>query len=450
MNLVGYLIAGPTWHHNSAWKLPGNDAVEALSAERYVRLAKLMEAACFDGLFFVDLVAVMEFQGGTYQPVIQNGGHMFLLEPMQILSAIAYATKHIGLAATMSTTFYHPFHIARAFATLDHLSNGRAAWNIVTSILHAEAQNFGMDRLPEPNERYDFADEVVAACQRLWNTWDADAMVLDAGRGIYADPARVHRADFEGRWVKTRGPLPTPRSPQGQPVFMQAGASDRGREFAARWAEVVFTLQHSKSDMLAYTNDIKSRMARYGRAPEECAILPSIDVVIGETESIARERADYLDSMVNVEYGIFEIGNATGNDLSGVPADTPIKTVRFREGASGMLAVMMQGSGPGTTLRDVARRYGNTRMTPQIVGTPKMIADYMQDLFEAGSCDGFVVCPAMSPGMYIEFFRTVVPELQRRGIFRTEYEGKTFRENLRGTPSPGAARAPTSPAKRER
>src|SRR6516162_8605019 len=143
MHLVGYLIAGPTWHHNSAWKLPGNDAVEALSAKRYVRLAKLMEAACFDGVFFVDLVAIMEFQGGNYDAIVQNGGHMFLLEPMQLLAAIAQETKHIGLAATMSTTFYHPFHIARAFATLDHISKGRAAWNIVTSILHAEAQNFG-------------------------------------------------------------------------------------------------------------------------------------------------------------------------------------------------------------------------------------------------------------------------------------------------------------------
>ncbi len=440
MHLVGYLIAGPTWHHNSAWKLPGNDAVEALSAERYVRLAKLMEAACFDGLFFVDLVAIMEFQGGNYDAIVQNGGHMFLLEPMQLLAAIAQETKHIGLAATMSTTFYHPFHIARAFATLDHISEGRAAWNIVTSILHAEARNFGMDRLPAPNERYDFADEVVEACRRLWDTWDADAMVLDPVRGIYADPARVHRADFEGRWIKTRGPLPTPRSPQGYPVLMQAGASDRGREFAARWAEVVFTLQYSKSDMLAYTNDIKSRMSRYNRRREECAILPSVDVVIGETESIARERADYLDSMVNVPYGITEIGNATGNDLSSLPLDTPVETIKFNEGASGMLDVILQAGGPSATLIGAARRYGNTRMTPQIVGTAVMIADYMQDVFEAGGCDGFVICPAMTPSMYIEFCRTVVPELQRRGIFRTTYEGRTFRENLRGiNPEKGAS-----------
>jgi FMN-dependent oxidoreductase (nitrilotriacetate monooxygenase family) len=432
MHLVGYLIAGPTWHHNSAWKLPGNDAVEALSAKRYVRLAKLMEEACFDGLFFVDIVAIMEFRGGNYGAVVQNGGHMFLLEPMQLLAAIAQETKHIGLAATMSTTFYHPFHIARAFATLDHISKGRAAWNIVTSILDAEARNFGMDRLPAPNERYDFADEVVEACQRLWDSWDADAIVLDPVSGIYADPARVHRTDFEGRWIKARGPLPTPRSPQGHPVFMQAGASDRGRDFAARWAEVVFTLQHSKADMLAYTSDIKARMARYNRRPEHCAVLPSIDVVIGETESIARERAAYLDGMVNVPYGITEIGNATGNDLSSMPGDTPVERIKFKEGASGMLDVILQAGGPSATLLDTARRFGSTRMTPQIVGTATMIADYMQEVFEAGCCDGFVVCPAMSPGMYIEFCRTVVPELQRRGIFRTAYEGRTFRENLRG------------------
>ena len=433
MHLIGYLIAGPTWHHNSAWKLPGNDAVEALSAERYVRLACAMEEACFDGLFFVDLLALMEFHGGSYEALVQNGGHMFLLEPVQLLVAISRATKHIGLAATMSTTFYHPFHIARTFATLDHISNGRAAWNIVTSILNAEARNFGMDNIPPPDQRYEYADEVVEACHRLWDSWEEGAMVHDAKRGVYAEPSRVHRTNFEGRWIKTRGPLPTPRSPQGYPVHMQAGASNRGREFAARWAEVVFTLQHAKSDMRAYTTDIKSRMARYGRAPDECAILPSIDIVIGETETIARERADYLDSMVNVPYGVAEIGNSTGNDLSLTPLETPVNEIKFKEGASGMLDVILQGSRPEATLLETARRYGNTRMTPQIVGTPGMIADHMQDLFEDGCCDGFVVCPAMTPGMYLEFCRTVVPELQRRGLFRTAYSGRTFRENLRSS-----------------
>ncbi|HME24029.1 MAG TPA: LLM class flavin-dependent oxidoreductase, partial [Acetobacteraceae bacterium] len=178
-----------------------------------------------------------------------------------LLAAMARKTRHIGLAATLSTAFYHPFHIARAFATLDHISGGRAAWNVVTSANSREAQNFGLDKLMDRNDRYDHADEVMEACDALWNSWDADAIVYDRKRGIYADPSKVHYADYQGKWVRTRGPLPTPRSPQGRPVIMQAGSSKRGRQFAARWAEVIFTLQHSKPDMQAFYTDTTSRRA---------------------------------------------------------------------------------------------------------------------------------------------------------------------------------------------
>ena len=430
MHLVGYLIAGPTWHHNSAWRMPGSDAEEALTPERYERLARAMEQACFDGLFFVDTLALMEFYGGSFDAVLRNGGQIYMLEPLQLLAAIARATTRIGLSATMSTAFYHPFHIARAFATLDHISSGRAGWNVVTSTLDREAQNFGMDRLPPAQDRYDHADEVVEACFKLWDSWDADAIRYDRERGLYADPAKVHRADFAGRWVRTRGPLPTPRMPQGRPVIMQAGSSPRGRAFAARWAEVVFTLQHAKDDMRAFYDDLKSRMQAHGRAPHECAILPAIDVVVGETDAVARERAAYLDEMVNAEFAVAEMSNATGNDLSRHPLDTPVADLACNEGAHGMLDVILQGSGPGATLLEAGRRYGNTRMNPQIVGTPSSIADHLQDLFESGCCDGFVLCPAISPGMYVDFCRMVVPELQRRGLFRGEYAGRTFREHL--------------------
>src|SRR4051794_2819339 len=298
MHLVGYLIAGPTWHHNAAWRMQGSDAEEALEPERYERLARAMEAACFDGLFFVDTLALMEFYGGSFASVLQHGGQIYMLEPLQLLAALARATRRIGLSATTSTAFYHPFHIARAFATLDHISHGRAGWNVVTSTLDREAQNFGMDRLPPAQDRYDHADEVVDACFQLWDSWEEGAILYDREGGRYADPAKVHHVNFEGRWIRSRGPLPTPRMPQGRPVIMQAGSSARGRAFAARWAEVVFTLQHSKADMQAFYEDLKSRMEAHGRAPGECAILPAIDVVIGETDAVARERAAYLDSMV--------------------------------------------------------------------------------------------------------------------------------------------------------
>ncbi len=431
MHLMGYVIAGPTWHHNGSWRHARSDAVDALDASRYEHLARVLERAKFDGLFFVDTLALMEFYDDSYAAVVRHGGQIYMLDPMQLLATMARATRHLGLSATMSTAFYPPFHIARSFATLDHISKGRAAWNIVTSTLNREAQNFGLDRIMDPELRYDHADEVVQACCALWESWEPDAIVYDRENGIYADPTKVHHASFEGRWVRTRGPLPTPRSPQGRPVFMQAGSSGRGRDFAARWAEVVFTLQHAKSDMQAFYADVKGRVERAGRRSHECSILPAIDVVVGERESIACEKAAYLRSLVNPAFGVAEMSNATGNNLAGQDIDKPLDELDLKEGCRGMLDVILQGAqADALTLREAGRRYGHTRMNPLLVGTPTMIADHLQDLFESDCCDGFILCPSLSPVGYEEFCQTVVPELQRRRIFRTEYMGGTFRDHL--------------------
>ena len=431
MHLMGYVIAGPTWHHNGAWRHAESDAEQALDPGRYEHIARVLEGGKFDGLFFVDTLALMEFYEGSFAAVVKNGGQIYMLEPLQLLATMARATERLGLSATMSTAFYSPFHIARAFATLDHISEGRAAWNIVTSTLTCEAQNFGLDAIANPDLRYDHADEVVQACCKLWESWEPDAIVYDRQNGIYADPAKVHHANFEGQWVKTRGPLPTPRSPQGRPVLMQAGSSARGRDFAAQWAEVVFTLQHAKSDMQAFYADVKGRVERAGRRPSDCTILPGIDVVVGETEAVAREKAEHLGSLVNAEFGVAEISNATGSNLAGQDIDTPLGELDLKEGARGMLDVILQGSRPESlTLREAGRRYGYTRMDPLLVGTATMIADQLQDLFESECCDGFILCPSLTPSAYEAFCKAVVPELQRRGIFRTDYAGGTFREHL--------------------
>ena len=431
MHLMGYLIAGPTWHHSGSWRHARSDAAAALDAGRYEHLARVLESAKFDGVFFVDTLALMEFYDDSFAAVLRNGGQIYMLEPLQVLATMARATNRLGLSATMSTAFYPPFHIARAFATLDHISRGRAAWNIVTSTMNREAQNFGLDHIMDPELRYDHADEVVQACCALWQSWEPDAIRYDRENGVYADPAKVHHASFEGRWVKTRGPLPTPRPPQGRPVFMQAGSSGRGRDFAARWAEVVFTLQHAKSDMQAFYADVKSRVEQAGRRPEECCILPAIDVVLGETESIAQEKAEYLRSLVNAEFGVAEISNATGNNLVGQDIDKPLDELDLKEGCRGMLDVVLQGAqARALTLREAGRRYGYTRMNPLLVGTPAMIADRLQDWFESRCGDGFILCPSLSPVGYEEFCQSVVPELQRRKIFRTDYAGKTFRSHL--------------------
>lgn len=438
MHLVGYLIAGPTWHNNGSWRHPESDADLALDPRRYERIAQILEDGKFDALFFVDVLTLFDTYQGGFAGQLRGAGQMWFLDPLLLLATMARKTQHIGLAGTLSTAFYHPFHIARTFATLDHISNGRAAWNVVTSANTTEAQNYGLDRLMDRDTRYDHADEVLEACDALWNSWEDGAIVMDRTDGVYADPAKVHYVNYEGRYVRTRGPLPTPRSPQGRPVIMQAGSSERGRQFAARWAEVIFTLQHSNATMQTFYRDIKTRMERNGRQPEECIITPAVDVILGETEAIARERSDYLNSLVSAETGVCDISNAIGIDLSVYPMDQPLEDMDITDGARGVLDVILQGSrAANLTLREAGYRYGVSQMTPALVGTPTMIADRMQDMFESECCDGFVVCPSISPGMYQQFVTTVVPELQRRGIYRKEYTGRTLRDRICGEATSG-------------
>jgi FMN-dependent oxidoreductase (nitrilotriacetate monooxygenase family) len=432
MHLVGYLIAGPTWHNNGTWRHPESDADLALDPRRYERIAEILEEGKFDALFFVDVLTLFDSYQNSFAGQVSGAGQMWFLDPLLLLAAMARKTRHIGLAATLSTAFYHPFHIARAFATLDHISGGRAAWNVVTSANSREARNFGLDRLMDRTLRYDHADEVMEACDALWNSWEPDAIVFDRVAGRYADPDKIHYVDYAGKWVRTRGPLPTPRSPQGRPVIMQAGSSERGRQFAARWAEVIFTLQHARPDMQGFYADIKSRMERLGRRPEDCVITPAVDVILGETESIARERADYLNSLVSAETGVCDISNAIGVDLSQYPLDQPLADMDIGDSARGVLDVVLQGSrAANLTLREAGYRYGVSQLTPALIGTPRMVADQLQDMFESRCCDGFVICPSISPGTYMQFVRTVVPELQRRGIYREDYRGATLRDNLR-------------------
>ena len=364
--------------------------------------------------------------------MVGRGGQVCLLDPAVILTMMARVTHHIGLGLTYSSTFNHPYQIARMLGSLDHLSAGRVAWNVVASTSTLEARNFGMDAMPGRAQRYDRADEVLEACFALWDSWDAGALVLDKQTGTFADPSKIHYVDYAGQWIKSRGPLTTPRSPQGHPVIMQAGSSDRGREFGARWAEVIFTLQHSKADMQDFYGDFRSRMTRRGRAPDECVILPSIDVVIGETERVAKERADYVNSLVDTQLRMAQISGHIGVDLSKFDPEQPLADIVLEEGSRGSFDVILQGTkADGLTLGEAARRFATSELCPQLVGTPTMIADHLIDLFEAYACDGFVLTPTTFPGMFEQFARSVVPILQERGVFRKEYTGATLRETLR-------------------
>ena len=429
MRLVAYLKTGPTALHNGGWRHPEATLDDILDPARYQHIARVLEAAKFDGCFFADLFGLYDLHGGSYDAYVRRGGQISFLDPTVVLPVMAAVTRNLGLGATLSTSFHTAYHLARWLGSLDAMSGGRVAWNVVTSATELEARNAGLQALPPREERYDRADEMLEACFALWNSWDADAFVLDKQAGVLADPAKVHYANYQGRWVSTRGPLSIPRSAQGRPVIMQAGGSDRGREFAARWAEVIFTAQHGRDDMRAFYKDMHVRLDAAGRAPESCAILPAVSVVLGETESIARERADYLNSLIDPELNRASASSNLGADMTKVTDEASLARLQGTQGMKGSETVLRQAmKAEGLTLQQAAAKRGEGSM---IVGTAVSVADRLQEIFEDEACDGFVLSPTMFPGMFEQFCRSVVPELQRRRLFRTEYAGRTLRENLR-------------------
>jgi FMN-dependent oxidoreductase (nitrilotriacetate monooxygenase family) len=427
MHLLAYVKTGPTAQLAGAWRHPEADLDDIFSPERYEHMARVLEAARFDGCFFADTLGLPDIYKGSFDTYLREGGQLSYLDPMMVLPVMARATNHLGLGATLSTTFFNPYHLARMLASLDHLSRGRACWNVVTSTMDFEARNFGLDALPAKDLRYDRADEVVEACCALWDCWQDDALVMDKASGLFIDPAKVRYADYQGRHVRTRGPLTVPRCPQGRPVLMQAGASPRGRDFAARWAEAIFCSSGSKKDAMEFYADIKTRMARFGRVPGDCAICTSMTIVLGETEAIAREKAEYLLSLVPLEMVLATNSAMLGADLSTAENEDELTRNKGHQGHGGLEERIRQTMrAEGITFAEAIRRPRNL-----IVGTPATIADYMQDLFEAEACDGFVLTPTISPVMWEEFARMLTPELQRRRLLRTDYEGATMRENLR-------------------
>jgi FMN-dependent oxidoreductase (nitrilotriacetate monooxygenase family) len=428
MHLLAYLKTGPTANHAGGWRHPAADLDDIFSPERYEHIARVLEAACFDGCFYADTQGIPDIHNASYDAYLRHGGQLSYLDPLMVLPLMARATKHLGLGATLSTTFHNPYHLARTLASLDLLSNGRACWNVVTSSTDFEARNFGMDGLPAKDDRYDHGDEVLEACCALWDCWQDDALVMDKASGLFIDPAKVRYANYEGRTVRTRGPLSIPRSPQGRPVLMQAGSSPRGRAFAARWAEAIFVKNAGTASAVAFYDDIKSRMAAHGRKPQDCAILSSLSVILGETDAIARERADHLASLANTELTMAWNSAMLGADLARARDETDVAATKGHQGHGGIEDEIRQIiKDEGVSFAEVAKR---TRGV--VVGAAATVADEMQALFEAGGCDGFVIWPTVFPSMFEEFGRLVVPELQRRGLFRTEYAGRTMRENLRG------------------
>jgi FMN-dependent oxidoreductase (nitrilotriacetate monooxygenase family) len=426
MHLVAYLKTGPTANHPGAWRHPEAALDDVFTPERYEHIARVLEAARFDACFYADTFGLPDIHGGNFDAYLRHGGQISYLDPLMILPVMARVTKHLGLGATLSTTFMPPYYLARTLASLDMLSGGRAAWNVVTSATNLEARNFGMGEIPAKDERYDRADEILEACVDLWDCWQPDAFVKDRKSGVFIDPAKVRYPVHDGRWVKSYGPLTIPRTPQGRPVFLQAGSSDRGRDFAARWAEMIFCTPHSKADTIAFHDDIKSRMDRFGRSPDQCKVLPSFAMVLGETDAIAQEKYAYLQSLIDPEAQRMLNSSLMGADLSKHQSAESFAAAKGNQGISGSIDRVMQ------LMRQEKIDFQDAVAKPRglLVGTAKSVADELEDYFTSGACDGFIIWPTVFPRMFEDFCNLVVPELQRRGLFRREYSGATLRDNL--------------------
>lgn len=425
LKLGAFLMA--TGHHVAAWRHPEVPANAGLDFKHYKHLAQVAERARFDTLFVADSVAAAT---GDIASRMARSDHF---EPLTLLSALSAVTEHIGLISTVTTSYNEPYHVARKFASLDHLSGGRAGWNLVTSDAAAEALNFGRDAHIGHAERYSRAREFYQVVTGLWDSWGDDAFTRDKASGQYYDPAKLHVLNHSGDHFKVKGPLNVARSPQGRPVIVQAGSSETGRELAAQTAEVVFTAQTSLANAQAFYADLKGRLAKFGRSADTLKIMPGVFVVVGETEALAREKFEAFQALVEPEVGVALLGRMLGNfDLSGYPLDGPLPELPLTDsGQQSRQKLLTELAGrEQLSLAELGRKIAGGRGHYSLVGTPVQIADQLQAWFEQGAADGFNVLVPHLPGGLEDFADHVVPELQRRGLFRTEYEGTTLRENL--------------------
>lgn len=431
LKLGAFLMA--TGHHVAAWRHPDVPADAGLDFAHYKHLAQIAEAAKFDALFIADSLAAPI---GEIASRMARSEHF---EPLTLLSALSVVTERIGLIATATTSYNEPYHVARKFASLEHLSGGRSGWNLVTSDNAAEAQNFGRDQHIGHADRYSRAREFHQVVTGLWDSWEDDAFVRDKLGGTYYQPEKVHVLDHVGEHFRVKGPLNVARSPQGQPVIVQAGSSESGRELAAETAEVVFTAQTSLAGAQAFYADLKGRLGRYGRSADSLKIMPGVFVVVGRTESEAQEKYETFQQLVEPEVGVALLGRMLGNfDLSKYPLHGPLPELPLTEsGQQSRQALLTELAGrENLSLAQLGRKIAGGRGHYSVIGTAQQIADRLQEWFEHGAADGFNVLVPDLPGGLQDFASEVVPELQRRGLFRTEYEGRTLRENL-GLPRPG-------------
>jgi alkanesulfonate monooxygenase len=367
------------------------------------------------------------------EAISRSAQYIANFEPITLLAALSAVTSHIGLVATASTSYNEPFHVARKFASLDHLSGGRAGWNLVTSGMEAEAKNFGREKHYQHGERYERAREFACIVVGLWDSWDDDAFVRDKQSGQFFHPDKMHWLNHKGENFSVRGPLNVPRTPQGRPVIVQAGGSEDMIAVAAEFAEVIFCAPLTLEAAQTFYADLKGRVARYGRDPDQVKIMPGLSAIVGRTEAEAQERYDYLQSLIHPIVAREILSLVLGSiDLSSYPLDGPFPENLPKSNASQSTYqyVVDMARNEKLTMKEVALRVAGARGKAVVRGSPQQIADHMEEWFRQDGCDGFNLMPPFLPGGLDDFVDLVLPELRRRGLFRTEYEGRTLREHL--------------------
>ncbi|SED44169.1 LLM class flavin-dependent oxidoreductase [Rhodobacter sp. 24-YEA-8] len=417
----------PVSLHTGAWRYPGAWPDANFNLRHLTYMAKRLEAAKFDAFFMADHLAVLNM------PVeaLRRSHTVTSFEPFTLLSALAAVTERIGLIATASTSYDEPYHVARRFASLDHISGGRAGWNIVTTSNPDAALNFGREDQPDHADRYARAREFYDVVTGLWDTFADDAFTRDVQSGQYFDPGRMHVLGHKGPELSVRGPLNIARPPQGWPVIVQAGASEPGRQLAAETAEAVFAAPQSLADGRAFYADVKARAVAAGRAREDIVILPGAFVIVGETIAEAKAKRAALDSLVYYESAIASLSIALGIDASGFDPDAPLPEdlPETNQSKSSRDRVIAMARSEGLTVRQLAQRQGGYSGL-SFIGTPASIADKMEEWIDQGGSDGFNIMFPFLPAGLTDFTDQVVPELQRRGLFRRDYEGATLRDHL--------------------
>ncbi len=422
---LGLFLQG-AGHHVSGWRHPKAEAGSE-NFDLLRRVSQIAEQAKFDMVFLAD---------GLTSGVDAHPSTIARFEPLTLLAALALVTEKIGLAATSSTTYGEPYHTARAFSSIDHLSHGRAAWNIVTTSYARTANNFSKSH-PEHDERYAVAGEFVDVVRGLWDSWDDDAFIKNKETGVYADPSKVHLLDHKGKYYSVKGPLNIPRSPQGHPVLIQAGSSGPGQDLAARTADVVFTAQQSLAEAQAFYKSLKGRVEKAGRHADDVAVMPGFLPVIGRTSKEAADKLAELDQWTDLKSAMPLLEERIGHSLADYDPDGPLPDLpisdQLRSRAELLTALARREN---LTIRQLALRVAAGRGHHIVLGTPVEIADRMQEWFDGRAADGFNVMPPFFPEGLEDFTQLVVPILQERGLFRTEYSGSTLRDHL-GLVRPG-------------